>query len=133
MKKELAASEKVVITITTSEAEAPKCLDNEWNFFVRAYLTLLSGFSGNRKWVYWRFAEHVEEAFSQFSLFQTIMGTLRIYADYGYVILCLVLSWVVVQWLSLQVIKARKKYKIEVFRLWKFKGQIAITPTEEWT
>ena len=48
------------------------------------------------------------------SLFMVIMAVLRIYADYGYIILCVVLSWVMVQWLALQVIKARKKYKIEV-------------------
>ena len=45
------------------------------------------------------------------------MAVIRVYAEYGYVILCVVLSWVMVQWLSLQVIKARKKYKMEVVDL----------------
>ncbi len=42
------------------------------------------------------------------------MAVIRVAADYGYVILCLVLSWVMVQWLSLQVVKARKKFSVEV-------------------
>ena len=50
----------------------------------------------------------------EFLLSTRIMAVIRVYAEYGYVILCVVLSWVMVQWLSLQVIKARKKYKVEV-------------------
>ena len=44
------------------------------------------------------------------------MATLTIYSDYGYVIIVLCLSWVLINWLALQVMKARKRFEIKVGR-----------------
>lgn len=42
--------------------------------------------------------------------------TVTVYSDYGYVILVLCLSWILVNWLALQVSKARKRYDVKVSR-----------------
>ena len=35
-------------------------------------------------------------------------------SDYGYVILVLVATWILLNWMGMQVMKARKKYDVQV-------------------
>jgi len=41
------------------------------------------------------------------------MVSIEISPDYGYVIIVLVISWVIINWLALQVVRARKKYEVK--------------------
>ena len=43
-----------------------------------------------------------------------MVATIAIHAEYGYVVLVMCLSWVLLNWLAFQVMKARKKYEMKV-------------------
>ena len=43
-----------------------------------------------------------------------IMVSVEISSEYGYVVLLIPASWILINWLGLQVVKARKKFEIPV-------------------
>lgn len=40
--------------------------------------------------------------------------SVEIQSDFGYVVLVIVATWVLLNWLGLQVVKARRKYEVNV-------------------